>query len=73
MTATHQSAYHELVGPLSKQVRATCTCGWEQDLVDCGSQLRAYLLYADHLREEAVADSQRAASNNSTQHDRRAA
>ncbi|MFI2616644.1 hypothetical protein [Streptomyces sp. NPDC018584] len=60
MNSTHQAVYRDLQGPLSVQVQATCPpCGWEQDLEDCGSQLRAYLSYADHLREEAVADSRR--------------
>lgn len=66
----HQPVYHTLQGPVSVQVQAACTCGWQQDLEDCGSQLRAYLGYADHLREEAVADSRRI---NSTEYDRSAA
>ncbi len=58
MSIGHQPVYLTLQGSLSVQVQATCpTCEWVQDLEDCGSQLRAYLSYADHLREEAVATS----------------
>ncbi|MFJ2114242.1 hypothetical protein ACIOEX_20520 [Streptomyces sp. NPDC087850] len=66
----HQPVYHMLQGPLGVQGQAACACGWQQDLEDCGSPLRAYLGYADHLREDAVAHSRR---TNSTEHDRSAA
>lgn len=69
----HQPSYDIHHSRGGKHVQARCGCGWSQEAEDCGSQLRAYLAYADHLREVAVADSYEVGHTFSTADDRRAA
>ncbi|GHB52164.1 hypothetical protein GCM10010331_44690 [Streptomyces xanthochromogenes] len=71
MTGRHIPSYCPAAHNTS-QIQATCSCGWAQEPIDCGSQLRSYLIYADHLREDAVERSRRDAVSYD-QHDRRAA